>query len=181
VRVDDLARKQLAAITEVQDVADRLKMPIWLRGGWAMDFYLGEITRPHVDVDWFAWATDLPAVVNALIDDGWQDIAEHPPEQQRDLVRDGVELGFAPLARGSNHSVLVGGGPWAGEPWPDRMLQDAVPVRLGGPICTVISPAAQVEIKQMMPVWVPGLRRRDKDVTDIARLLNAMQESRAPM
>jgi hypothetical protein len=174
--VEDLARRQLAAIAEVGDLARELEVPVWLRGGWAMDFYLGEITRPHVDIDWFAWATDLPALAQALIARGWQDLAEHSPEQQRDLARDGIELGFAPLAAGDDGTPLVGGGPWAGQPWPARMLQDAVLAHLAGLTGTVISPAAQVEIKQMMPVWVPGRPRRAKDAADIARLLGALEE-----
>jgi hypothetical protein len=40
--------------------------------------------------------------------------------------------------------------------------------------CPVISPAAQIEIKQMMPVWVPGRPRRPKDAADIARLRAAL-------
>lgn len=174
VRVEKLADEQLAAIAEVLSVADHLDAPIWLRGGWAMDFYLGEITRPHLDVDWFVWAADLPLIASALITGGWQDIAEHPAEQQRDLVRGGVELGFAPLARSENDTVVVGGGPWAGEPWPNGMLEDAVTSHLAGLTCAVISPAAQVEIKQMMPVWVPGRPRRDKDLADIKRLQAAL-------
>ena len=138
------------------------------------DFYLGEITRPHNDVDWFVWATDLPVIASALITDGWQDVAEHPADQQRDLVRGGVELGFAPLARSDNSAVVVGGGPWAGEPWPARMLEDAVTGHFAGLACAVISPAAQVEIKQMMPIWVPGRPRRGKDIADIRRLRAAM-------
>jgi hypothetical protein len=176
VGVDDLARRQLAAIAEVGHIADRLDVPVWLRGGWAVDFYLGEITRPHVDVDWFVWATDLPTIAGVLIADGWQDLAKHPAEQQRDLVREGVDLGFAPITQGEDGTVLVGGGPWAGEPYPRRMLQDAVRAHLAGLTCTVISPAAQVEIKQMMPLWVRTRSRREKDAADIARLLAAMEK-----
>ncbi|OYP20468.1 hypothetical protein CFC35_31640 [Streptomyces sp. FBKL.4005] len=31
-------------------------VPLRLRGGWAMDFFLGEATREHEGIDWFAWA-----------------------------------------------------------------------------------------------------------------------------
>ncbi|WP_244204000.1 hypothetical protein [Streptomyces tricolor] len=27
-----------------------------MRGGWARDFFLGEATREHEGIDWFAWA-----------------------------------------------------------------------------------------------------------------------------
>lgn len=172
--MEDLARAQLAAVAEVLEVADRLAVDIWLRGGWALDFYLGQITREHVDVDWFAWQGDLPVLADALTARGWVDPGEEPADQQRDLVRGDVELGFAPLARTADGTVVVGGGPWAGEVWPAGMLDDAVMGQLGDVRCPVISPAAQMEIKRMMPVWVPGRPRRQKDASDIARLLAAM-------
>jgi hypothetical protein len=40
--------------------------------------------------------------------------------------------------------------------------------------CPIISPTARIEIKTMMPVWVPGRARRLKDTEDIARLRRAM-------
>ncbi len=53
--------------------------------------------------------------------------------------------------------------------WPAGLL-DAPMGRLGGLTCPVIGVAAQIEIKEMMPVWVPGLPRREKDMSDLARL-----------
>jgi hypothetical protein len=32
--------------------------PWWIAGGWAIDLYLGEITRPHADVDIECWRED---------------------------------------------------------------------------------------------------------------------------
>ncbi len=160
---------QLAAIAETVGIARRLDRPLWLRGGWAMDFALGRVTRPHVDVDWFVWADDLPAFADALVLRGWHDQAESVAAQQIDVERDGVEMQFAPLAWADGR-IVVGGGPWAGEPWPERMLDDAIEGRLGDIRCAVISLAAQVEIKEMMPVWVPGRPRRPKDAADVAAL-----------
>ncbi|WP_236648393.1 MULTISPECIES: hypothetical protein [Micromonospora] len=34
----------------------------------------------------------------------------------------------------------------------------------------VISVAAQIEFKEMFPVWMPGRPRRAKDAADVARL-----------
>ncbi len=144
-----------------------------------MDFFLGRITRRHLDVDWFAWGTDLPQLVDVLVGRGWSEVGGHPPEQQRDLVRGAVELGFAPLARARDGTVLVGGGPWAGEPWPAGMIEDAVLGEVWDLRCPVISPAVQVEIKRMMPTWVPWLQRREKDSEDIARLSEAILWKRA--
>jgi len=86
----DLARRQVVAVADVVDAATDLAVEVWLRGGWAMDFYLGEITRDHLDVDWFVWADAMPGLVGELLRRGWTDLAEHPPEHQRDIVRGDV-------------------------------------------------------------------------------------------
>ncbi len=171
---DGLSKRQVAAVADVVDAATDLDVEVWLRGGWAMDFYLGEVTREHLDIDWFVWAEAMPGLVGELLRRGWTDLADNPPEQQRDIVRGDVEMGFAPLTSAPDGCPAVGGGPWQGERYPERMLADAVDGRLDGLRCRVIDPAAQVEIKQMLPVWIPGRPRRSKDAIDVDRLLVAL-------
>ncbi len=175
-----MPRRQLAAVVDVVDAAADLGVEVWLRGGWAMDFYLGEITRDHLDVDWFVGAEAMSGFVDEMLSHGWVDLAEHPPEQQRDIVRGDVEMGFAPLTTAPDGCPAVGGGLWLGERYPVRMLSGAVDGLLEGVRCRVIDPAAQVEIKQMMPVWVPGRPRRPKDAIDIDRLLLALHSRGLP-
>jgi hypothetical protein len=45
--------------------------------------------------------------------------------------------------------------------------------------CPIMGPEAQIESKEMTPVWVPGRPRRPKDAEDIARLRQALS-SRQP-
>ena len=165
-----LVKEQLAAVAEVLAVSHRAGTEIWLRGGWAMDFYVSEISREHLDVTFFAWRCDLPELVERLISSGWSEVGVHPQDQQRDLRRGAVELGFAPLERHDEGRVVVGGGPWRGTRWPADILAGAVVGHIGDLRCPVISPRAQVEIKQMMPTWVPGMPRRPKDAEDIRRI-----------
>jgi aminoglycoside-2''-adenylyltransferase len=167
------AQRQLRLIGEVVTMSDRLSVEIWLRGGWAMDFFLGDVTRDHQDVDWFAWAADAPAITEALKKDAYRFIAGPPPDQQLDVAKDGEELSFAWLAGDRDGRVTVAGGPWAGARWPDGMLSWP-PGSIGSLRCPIISPIAQIEIKTMMPVWVPGRARRLKDTEDIARLRRGM-------
>jgi hypothetical protein len=170
------AEGQLALIDDVLAMASEINAPVWLRGGWAVDFYLGGVTRDHVDIDWFAWARDASTVRTGLLHRGYTPIDQAPPEQQLDVARDGHELSFAWLGRDADGRVVVGGGPWAGQPWPVGML-DAPPGRIGSIVCPIISPAAQIEIKQMMPVWVPGRPRRAKDADDVVRLHAALRRA----
>ncbi|UQX01938.1 aminoglycoside adenylyltransferase [Streptomyces sp. RerS4] len=162
------AARQLAMIEQVR----ALGIEVWLRGGWAMDFWLGEITREHEDVDWFAWSEDGPRLRERLVPLGYAVL--RADERQLDLARDGEELSFAFVTRDAADRIVVAGGPWAGTPWPAGMLEPATRGQLGALECPVVSPEAQIEIKRMMPTWVPTLRRRPKDAKDITRLEAAL-------
>ncbi|MFK0257902.1 nucleotidyltransferase domain-containing protein [Streptomyces sp. NPDC090445] len=166
--------RQLRLIGETVDLAKALGVEVRLRGGWAMDFFIGEVTRDHEDIDWFAWTGDAAALADALMRSGWQPVPGPPPGQQADFSKEGVESSFALLDRDRYGRAVVAGGPWAGELWPEGMLDGSVG-RIGDLRCGIISPGAQIEIKRMTPVWVPGRPRRAKDAEDIARLEAALR------
>ncbi|WP_228986668.1 nucleotidyltransferase domain-containing protein [Micromonospora sp. DH13] len=166
---DGLAARQLAAIAETVTVARAVGVALWLRGGWAMDFALGEVTRPHVDVDWYCWRDDADRLAEALGARGWRVAPRLPVDVQLELVRDDVELSVAYLSRDAAGQVVVGAGPWAGTPLPAGML-DAPPGRIGDLAAPVVAVAAQIEFKEMFPVWMPDRPRRPKDAADLARL-----------
>ncbi|MGC4803591.1 nucleotidyltransferase domain-containing protein [Micromonospora sp. DT233] len=166
---DEGVEAQLRGIGEVMGVARCGGVAVWLRGGWAMDFHLGEVTRPHLDVDWYCWRSDADWLADALLGRGWRVDHRVPVDNQLDLLRADVEMSFAYLERDATGRVVVGGGPWRGTPLPEGML-DGPPGRLGGLTVPVISVAAQIEFKEMYPVWMPHRPRRAKDAADVARL-----------
>ncbi|MGW0767917.1 nucleotidyltransferase domain-containing protein [Streptomyces sp. NPDC002676] len=170
----DRSGRQLALIAETLEAARRCGIELWLRGGWAMDFFLGEVTREHGDIDWFAWALDAAPLRAALTGLGHRPVPGPPADLQLDFVRDGLDSSFTLLDRGAAGRVTVAGGPWAGTPWPDGLL-DAGPGRIGELVVPIVSPHAQIEIKRMMPVWDPSRPRRAKDAEDIARLEAALR------
>ncbi|MET7287153.1 aminoglycoside adenylyltransferase [Streptomyces sp. NPDC005573] len=167
--------RQLGLIGETVGIAKTLGVEVWLRGGWAMDFFLGEVTRDHVDIDWFVRAKDASALTAGLLRSGYEPLPGAPAHQQLDFRKEGMESSFALLDVNRCGQVVVAGGPWAGAVWPKGML-DASSGRIGALRCPAISAHAQIEIKRMMPVWVPGRARRPKDAEDIARLEAALQE-----
>ncbi|MEU1684234.1 aminoglycoside adenylyltransferase [Micromonospora sp. NPDC005707] len=167
--MDGLAGRQLDAIREVVDLTGAAGIPVWLRGGWAMDFHLGAVSRPHVDVDWYCWRRDAGPLAARLGGQGWAVDPRMPVQMQLDVVRADVELSFAYLDRDPAGRVVVGAGPWAGTPLPEGMLESA-PGRIGPHTAPVISVAAQIEFKEMFPVWMPDRPRRAKDAADLARL-----------
>lgn len=167
------AQRQLRLIVEIRDAAAEAGLAVWLRGGWAMDFFLGEFTRDHLDIDWFAWGDEADRLAAVLAAHGYAPVAGPPPEQQREFVKDGLDVGVALLGRDAAGRPEVGGGPHAGTPWPEA-ARAAEPGRLDGVECAIIGARDQIEIKRMMPVWVAGMRRRAKDAEDIARLEQAL-------
>ncbi|WP_331766758.1 nucleotidyltransferase domain-containing protein [Embleya sp. NBC_00896] len=167
------ADRQLELIAEVLDMARELRIEIWLRGGWAMDFFLGRVSREHGDVDWFAWAEDAPTLAAAFTARDFVRLAKAPAAQQLDYSAGDVELSIAFLARDPDGHVLVAGGPWAGARWPTGML-DTPAGRLRDLTCPIISPEAQIEIKLLTPSWMPNRPRRAKDAEDIDRLRAAL-------
>ncbi len=42
---------QIEAIRKLFTVAEAWGLPLWLENGWAIDAWLGRITRPHEEID----------------------------------------------------------------------------------------------------------------------------------
>lgn len=145
---------------------------VWLRGGWAVDFTVGHLTRPHADIDWFADVRLREALTDALLARGFQRTGDAPAEQQTDLVLGEVEHGIAWIII-EDGAAVVAGGPWAGAPWPPGMLPGTL-LQLHGVSAPVISTAAQIEIKELTPLWQPHLPRREKDLVDIELLRSTL-------
>ena len=56
------------------DLVESLGIDIWLDGGWAVDAWLGEQTRPHADVDIVIETRMLATLVDALRARGYDDV-----------------------------------------------------------------------------------------------------------
>jgi Aminoglycoside-2''-adenylyltransferase len=139
-------------------ICEGLSIQYWLRGGWAVDFYVGRITREHDDIDFFAWGIDAPGLARALEGAGFEPQHGNPPDAQRDFTKDGEDLQVALLARNDRGSIVVAGGPAAGAPWPDGVVTGPIG-RLGHVMCPIVDPHAQIYIKQHFPEWRPDLPR----------------------
>ncbi|MFI7405700.1 hypothetical protein ACIBW9_35425 [Streptomyces sp. NPDC049541] len=80
-----------------------------------MDFFIGEVTRDHGDIDWFAWAKDASALTTGLLRAGYEPLSGPPVDQRLDFRKQGVKSSFALLAKDRFGPVVVAGSPWAGE------------------------------------------------------------------
>ena len=63
---------QLAAIASLGQALEAAGIEHWLFGGWGVDLWVGEITRPHEDIDVGAWRADYDAIATALLAAGWR-------------------------------------------------------------------------------------------------------------
>lgn len=51
---------------EIQQWLHPLSVPWWIAGGWALDLFLGEVTRPHADIDVGIFRRDAQSVRSTL-------------------------------------------------------------------------------------------------------------------
>jgi len=165
--------RQLALIEEIVTLCDAASIPCWLRGGWAMDFFLGRVTREHDDIDLFMWAEDATRLVHELERAGFVEQGGPPPEAQRDFTKDAEQVQVALLARNQRGQVVVAGGPAAGTPWPEDMLASTTG-RIGGVVCPTVNPRVQMWVKEQFPAWHPDMPPRAKHQADVARLREAL-------
>jgi hypothetical protein len=164
--------RQLILIKEVVALCEGAGISCWLRGGWAMDFFLGHTTREHQDIDLFAWAKDAPKLVRELEQAGFREQEGPPPSAQRDFIKDGEGLQIALLDTNERGEVVLAGGPWAGAPFPTGMLESS-DGRLDGVVCSIVNPRVQIEIKEKFPEWT-GSPLSEKHQADIALLREAL-------
>jgi hypothetical protein len=98
---------QLAAFRPVHEALTRAGIDYWLFGGWAVDFYAGEVTRSHSDVDVAVWLADRARIVELLVSQGWT----HAPYDDEDggtgYERDGVRLELTFLVRDEDGEVFI--------------------------------------------------------------------------
>ena len=160
-----LVEMQLEAIARLDRALDREQIAYWVFGGWAVDFWVGRVTRPHGDIDVVAWRVDYDRVRDALIAEGF----EHTPVQDevvgtRYRWRSAeVEFTFVETTDGADVVIPIPGQPirWSTEPL------GTVRRELHGVACRTISLELLVAGKSS-PAGTS--ERTEKDTADLAAL-----------
>jgi hypothetical protein len=105
--MDELSSQQLSALARVNDLLGEAGIAYWLFGGWAVDFYVGSVTRAHADLDAAVWLDELPRTAALLEAEGWH----HAPEEDEDggtgYERGAVRLELMYLVRGEDGSIFT--------------------------------------------------------------------------
>jgi aminoglycoside-2''-adenylyltransferase len=113
-------QEQLSALGQTHELLTGRGIDYWLFGGWAVDFHVGAITRPHDDIDVAVWLEDHERIAELLARVGWK----HAPEPDEDggtgYERDAVRLELTFLVPGDGGEACIplraGHVVWADEP-----------------------------------------------------------------
>ena len=115
--------EQLTALGDVARLFDDAGVEYWLFGGWAVDFYAGEATRMHDDIDFAVWRADVEQISELLERHDWR----HAPYDDEDggtgYERAGVRVEVTYLERDGTGIVIPmrhGRVAWSDAPFGDE-------------------------------------------------------------
>jgi hypothetical protein len=162
---------QLSLIRELAGLLGRAGIRFWLRGGWALDFHAGRITRAHRDIDLVTWARHRRRLVRLLEAAGY---ATRRSETAQIFVEKlGHEVNFVFLYRRGGEVVTPGFEHW---PWPEGAFSQRR-LELEGVLCRALSLEALLEEKEHYDAYL-GTPLRPKDEVSL-RALRALVPPRA--
>ncbi|GIP39041.1 hypothetical protein J31TS4_23210 [Paenibacillus sp. J31TS4] len=154
--IDEQTLSQLNVLGQLTAVFSSIGGEFWLRGGWAIDFLLGEITRPHGDLDLVTWVQYRESLERALVEAEfeWMPVSD----RQTDFRKGNVDIQFLYLTRSSEGNIIPNGLP----EWVWRA--DSLPLKhftLKGISSFVLSPNQLLEEKEVYEQIGRTLRPKD--------------------
>jgi hypothetical protein len=160
---------QLDLIGEITRLLDQAAIRLWLRGGWALDFHLGRVTREHADIDLVTWLRHRERTRLLLTGHGFSPVPGYP-EPQLVLEKLGQEASFLFIARHDGAIVVPGYEAWPFRPgsFPERRKT------LGDVSARVVSPEELLYEKLHHEQWSDKPPRpKDDESIELLRTLVA--------
>jgi hypothetical protein len=161
--MDAATRAQLRLISEIAGLLRQAHIRFWLRGGWALDFLIGRVTRDHGDIDLVARFRQRSRIRHLLEANGYRvvrlaDLASiHFSKHGQDIAV--AFIWTDEMAR----TVTPGREFWPWPPFPNRVRV------LEGIACRTMSAEALLEEKTHYERY-SGRPLRPKDVESIVAL-----------
>ncbi len=166
----DGARTQLRVLAELNSIFASQKIGFWLRGGWALDFLLGAVTRAHADIDVVSWARQRARIHRALLAHGFSHVRDFPA--QSDFSEHGVEVSIVYIARAKQGIVTPGIPEWT---WHAGALTRRL-LTLEGLTLRVLSPYQLLDEKLTFGQGVDRPALRPKDMLSVNHLGSLLAE-----
>lgn len=162
-------QSQLNVLREITEICSTLGTTFWLRGGWAIDFLLGKVTRAHSDIDLVSLIQHRTELESALVAAGFQQIPV--TNFQTDFLKDGVDISFVFVERSNEGRIFAYSIPdWE---WRSDSLQSQK-YQLQGISANVLSPQMLLEEKQVYEEGT-GRKPRSKDFESMKILLGIIE------
>ena len=159
---------QVRVIAEVARVAADESLTVALRGGWALDFLVGHVSRPHVDVDFVAWSHDADRLEHALVANGFTVAPFRRATVRCSATSPSTAKTSRSLLEPSGEGTLI---PPGHPEWPLSSGLLAGPwMTLDGVTCQVSTPEALLDAKENRPFWGREDEFSAKDLADMRRL-----------
>ncbi|WP_425516480.1 nucleotidyltransferase domain-containing protein [Ornithinibacillus massiliensis] len=155
-------KSQLHVLSEIIEIFKELDSEFWLRGGWAIDFLLGKITRTHSDIDIVTWITTREQLEKALEKAGYEKVpvGEQFRNRQSDFRKDNVEVSFGYVTHNSDGRIILNGLPEWG--WrEDALFQQYF--QLHGISAKVLHPKQLLEEKETYEQIGRPYRQKDAE------------------
>jgi Aminoglycoside-2''-adenylyltransferase len=174
--MDQSARAQLAIIREISDALTCAGVDHWLFGGWAVDFAVGHMTRPHRDVDFVVWEGDLSRITGLLRYLGYRARSSKHPTHQLNWEKNGTKVQINLITKTPDGSI-ISPGTFSDWPWCEGSFGNHRG-RIGDLDVPIVSPAGQLESKENFPKHPAGQPLRAKDRHDIKQLRTLTRSER---
>ncbi|KOO49073.1 hypothetical protein AMD00_11805 [Viridibacillus arvi] len=166
----DKTQSQLRIIHEINGISLALNNDLWLRGGWAIDFLLGRIIRPHSDIDFVTWIQYREQLEKALEHAGFLIIPIS--EFQTDLIKNDVDVSIVFVKRSEEGDIIANGFPeWI---WRSDALSTKFYNLQGVSVC-VLSPHQLLEEKKVHELGT-GRKLRQKDIESMKIIQQIIKE-----
>jgi hypothetical protein len=150
-------QSQLNVLREIDDICSSHGASFWLRGGWAIDFLLGKVTRIHSDLDLVSLQHHRSEIEQAMVKAGFRQMPVS--KFQTDFLKDGVDISFVFVEVSNEGRIFAYGIPdWE---WRSDALQTQF-FQLQGILVKVLSPEMLLEEKLVYEEGT-GRKPRPKD------------------
>jgi hypothetical protein len=140
--VDAATKTQFSLIRELAGLLAEARIRFWLRGGWALDFRAGRVTRSHKDVDLVTWSRHRHRLRQLLETYGYTTVRLDEPQVFFQKRRQ--EVNFVMIERRRDGAIITP--PFEDSPWPEGAFSGR-PATLLGVTCRAMTLEALLEEK----------------------------------
>jgi hypothetical protein len=164
---------QFDVLCDVAQAFRTVGIPFWLRGGWALDFLMGELRTGHADIDVVAWRRDRDVICDTLAQHHFE-LDNELPEVAIDFTKSGHWVQVLLMEVSATGALVCHG--FESWPFPEGSL-DGPDRTLNGLTCHTLAAHALLDEKESYEA-MRGRPLREKDRISI-RLLRRLMKAGA--